>query len=99
MTIPTIDPEKQIQAKQYARIHRRVWLLDTLLSTLYLLAWPQTLKPIRVHTGLTDGTFTEVVGDSLREGTPVVLGLDLSGAPAASGQVNPFAPRFPGGRR
>jgi len=39
MTPTNIDPEKQIQAKQYARIHRRLWLLDTLLSTLYLLAW------------------------------------------------------------
>jgi STE24 endopeptidase len=39
MTTTNIDPEKQIQAKRYARIHRRLWLLDTLLSTLYLLAW------------------------------------------------------------
>ena len=39
MTITTLDPEKQKQAKQYARIHRRVWLLDTLASAVYLLAW------------------------------------------------------------
>jgi len=39
MTNPTLDPEKQKQAKQYARIHRRVWLLDTFASTIYLLAW------------------------------------------------------------
>ena len=39
MTTTTLDPEKQKQAKQYARIHRRLWLLDTLASTLYLLAW------------------------------------------------------------
>jgi STE24 endopeptidase len=39
MTTSTIDPEKQIQAKKYGRIHRRLWLLDTVLSTLYLLAW------------------------------------------------------------
>jgi len=39
MTTTNVDPEKQVQAKQYARIHRRLWLLDTLLSTLYLLAW------------------------------------------------------------
>jgi len=39
MTDTTIDPEKQIQAKKYARIHRRLWLLDTVLSSLYLLAW------------------------------------------------------------
>ena len=39
MTTTNLDPEKQVQARQYARIHRRLWLLDTLLSTLYLLAW------------------------------------------------------------
>jgi STE24 endopeptidase len=39
MITTTIDPEKQIKAKQYARIHRRLWLLDTFLSTVYLLAW------------------------------------------------------------
>jgi STE24 endopeptidase len=39
MTNPTLEPEKQKQAKQYGRIRRRVWLLDTALSTLYLLAW------------------------------------------------------------
>ncbi len=39
MNTTALDPEKQKQAKQYARIHRRLWLLDTLASTLYLLAW------------------------------------------------------------
>ena len=37
MTI--LDPEKQKQAKQYARIRRRQWLVDTILSALYFLAW------------------------------------------------------------
>lgn len=35
----TLDPEKQKQAKQYARIRRRLWLVDTIFSTLYALAW------------------------------------------------------------
>ena len=39
MTTNTLDPEKQKQARQYARIRRRLWLLDTLASTGYLLAW------------------------------------------------------------
>jgi STE24 endopeptidase len=39
MTTTTLDPEKQKQAKQYARIHRRLWLVDTLASAFYLLAW------------------------------------------------------------
>lgn len=38
MTI-SIDPEKQTQARQYARIRRRLWLLDTLAGAAYLLAW------------------------------------------------------------
>jgi STE24 endopeptidase len=35
----TLDPERQKQAKQYARIKRRLWLVDTSLSAVYLLAW------------------------------------------------------------
>ena len=35
----TLDPEKQKQAKAYARIRRRLWVVDTLFSTLYFLAW------------------------------------------------------------
>ena len=35
----TLDPEKQKQAKQYARIRRRLWVVDTLFSTVYFLAW------------------------------------------------------------
>ena len=34
-----VDPQKQEQARQYARLHRRLWLLETLLTTAYLLAW------------------------------------------------------------
>ncbi len=37
MTI--IDPEKQKKAKQYSRISRRLWLVDTLFSAVYALAW------------------------------------------------------------
>lgn len=34
-----LDPEKQAQARRYARLRRRLWLVDTLLSTAYLLVW------------------------------------------------------------
>ncbi len=34
-----LDPERQKQAKQYARIRRRLWLVDTIFSGLYALAW------------------------------------------------------------
>ena len=35
----TLDPERQKQAKQYARINRRLWLVDNAFSALYALAW------------------------------------------------------------
>ncbi len=35
----TLDPEKQKQAKEYSRIRRRLWLMDTILSALYMFAW------------------------------------------------------------
>ena len=34
-----LDPEKQEKAKRYARIRRRLWLVDTLFSAVYLIAW------------------------------------------------------------
>ena len=33
----TLDPEKQKQAKQYSRIRRRLWLVDTVFSAVYAL--------------------------------------------------------------
>ncbi|MBI1856079.1 MAG: hypothetical protein HYR93_09500 [Chloroflexi bacterium] len=35
----TLDPERQKQAKQYARLTRRLWLVDASLGALYALAW------------------------------------------------------------
>lgn len=35
----TLDPERQKQAKEYARIRRRLWLVDTIFSALYAILW------------------------------------------------------------
>ena len=35
----TLDPERQKQAKEYARIRRRLWLVDTILSAVYAILW------------------------------------------------------------
>jgi STE24 endopeptidase len=35
----TLDPERQKQAKEYARIRRRLWLVDTIFSAVYALLW------------------------------------------------------------
>ncbi len=39
MKMTVLDPEKQKQAKEYARIHRRLWLVDTVFSAVYALLW------------------------------------------------------------
>ncbi|MBI3152788.1 MAG: M48 family metallopeptidase [Chloroflexi bacterium] len=49
----TLDPEKQKQAKQYARIRRRLWLVDTLLSAAYALAWLFLGWSISIRTWLS----------------------------------------------
>ena len=35
----TLDPERQKKAREYARISRRLWLVNILLSAIYTLAW------------------------------------------------------------
>ena len=35
----TLDPERQKMAKEYARISRRLWLVNTSVSVIYTLAW------------------------------------------------------------
>ena len=35
----TLDPGKQVQAKRYARLKRRLWLVDTFFSGAYFLVW------------------------------------------------------------
>jgi STE24 endopeptidase len=34
-----LDPERQKQAKEYARIRRRLWLMDTIFGAIYALLW------------------------------------------------------------
>jgi STE24 endopeptidase len=37
--VTTLDPERQKLAKEYARIRRRLWLVDTTFTAIYALAW------------------------------------------------------------
>ena len=61
-----------------------------------------SIIPVNVKKGLTDGVFTEVSGD-IKEGDLVVTGVNSSAASAnavstQSGQQNPFLPKFPNRR-
>ena len=53
------------------------------------------VRPLSVVVGPTDGTFTEISGDGVAEGTVVVLGEARADAdrPALAG-ANPFTPQF-----
>ncbi len=50
-------------------------------------------QPVRIHTGLSDGTVTELIGDALHEGDEVVT--DASAGAGANGSGNGRAPRIP----
>jgi HlyD family secretion protein len=58
-------------------------------------------RRVDVMTGQSDGTYVAVRGESLSDGTAVVLGLGVGGQSSGNqGAVNPFTPRMPaGGRR
>jgi len=67
---------------------------------LYLLAANGELQAVAVRTGVSDGSFTAVFGETIAEGAQVVLALETGGGrPPEAGVVNPFQPRPPGGGR
>ena len=55
----TLDPEKQKQAKQYARISRRLWLVDTIFGAVYVLVWLFLGWSISLRKWLTQFTNNE----------------------------------------
>jgi HlyD family secretion protein len=55
-----------------------------------------SLRRVRVRTGLTDGTLTEIVGDALADGDEVIVGEKTAQAAGPSGtpeNTNPFMPQ------
>lgn len=59
----TLDPERQKQAKEYARISRRLWLVDTTFGAVYALAWllfGWTISVRNWATGLTSNDWLSV---------------------------------------
>ena len=55
----TLDPEKQKQAKEYARIRRRLWVVSTLMNAVYAILWLFLGWSISVRTWLTTFTSNE----------------------------------------
>jgi HlyD family secretion protein len=68
-------------------------------NTLWILNQQGKPEPVSVKIGISDGTFTQVIADNLKEGDKVITGQKGSGNSSSNQQVNPFAPQFGGGRR
>ena len=68
-------------------------------GVLWTLSNDGTPRPVRVHTGLSDESHTEVAGQNLAVGTKIVIGVvDAGGASGDAGSRNPFQnPRPSGG--
>lgn len=69
-------------------------------TTLWQLDAKGGLAPVRVHTGLTDGTRTQVSGATLKEGMQIVVGANTgttTTAPSTAAK-NPLQPQTTGGR-
>ena len=68
-------------------------------ATIWVVGAKGAVKPIRVRTGLSDGSKTEVQSTTLTEGTQVIIGTETPGAPTTSAPAaSPFQTQG-GGRR
>jgi HlyD family secretion protein len=70
---------------------------DQRSQTVYVLQPDKKMKPITVRTGITDGSFTEVVSGDLKEGDMVVTGMEGGATATTSNLTAP--PGFGGGVR
>lgn len=59
-------------------------------GTLYTVDEKGTLTPIRVRTGLTDGSVTEIRGRELKEGTKVIAGIAPPQSANTTSNASPF---------
>ena len=59
-------------------------------GTLYVLDANGKLQPLRVRTGITDGTATEVTGPALKEGMKIIAGTVTPQSAETTASGNPF---------
>lgn len=67
-------------------------------TLLWILSPQGKPEPIPVQVGISDGSFTQVISDSLKEGQEIITAEKGAGLTTNNNQqVNPFVPRFGGG--
>lgn len=62
-------------------------------GTLYVLDASGRLESVRVQTGLTDGSFTEIQGRNVSEGMKVIAGVISTATTSSKPATNPLAPQ------
>jgi len=72
---------------------------DSTMATLWYLDSAKTLKPLRVHTGLSDGSRTQVTGNAIKEGMQIIVGASTGTAATPAAATNPLQPQQSGGGR
>ena len=101
---PAVAANAGTGASTTARTHARNASVgatrDSTMATLWYLDSAKTLKPVRVHTGLSDGSRTQVTGNGIKEGMQIIVGASTgtATAPAAAAR-NPLQPQQSGGGR
>ncbi len=65
------------------------------VGTIYTVDEKGTLAPIRVRTGLTDGSTTEIRGGDLKEGMKVIAGTAQPQSAGTTSNVSPFQSNTP----
>ncbi len=81
------ESQKELLGKGQKENSGRIWIRQE-----------KSVSPVKVITGLNDGSMTEIEGDDVKEGMEVIVGQEIQ--TAGGGTVsNPFTPTFGGGRR
>mgnify|MGYP000570695965 CR=1 FL=1 len=82
------------QKKKYAEIIAEIAGRQSSRGRLFVLDAGGGPRAVAVRTGLTDGAFTEVSGEGLKEGDTIIVGVQTAGAPAQKSAA-PAVPRLP----
>ncbi len=87
-----LNPE---QKKAYAEIVAEISNRQSRRGRVFVLDSQGEPKPVSVRLGLTDGSFTEVIGDEIREGDRVIVGTVGAAQPAPKASPGQAGPRLP----
>ena len=80
------DPQS-MQRRMQMRGPSRIWVMNA----------RKKLEPVMIRTGITDGTFTEVIRGKLEEGQEIVVGTIAQRSQAQQTTTSPFNQQRQGG--